>query len=132
VRRRLLCHTALPLLLIGLAVPAAAEGRSSGAARTSSRTATSGPARRPTGVEMGVVDENRQRLPSYWAWKQRTSPARLGVAWTRGRSGPPTGFRATVAALGRSEGDAGHAGAVKAAPRATAAARGARVSSGAS
>jgi hypothetical protein len=47
-------------------------------------------------VEMGVVDENRQRLPSYAAWKGRTSPARLGVAWTRGRSGPPTGFRATV------------------------------------
>jgi beta-glucuronidase len=47
-------------------------------------------------VEMGVVDENRQRLPSYWAWKERTSPARLGVVWTRGPGGPPTGFRATV------------------------------------
>ena len=45
---------------------------------------------------MGVVDENRQRLPSYTAWKERTSPARLGVSWTRGRGGPPTGFRATV------------------------------------
>jgi beta-glucuronidase len=48
-------------------------------------------------VEMGIVDENRQRLPSYSAWKKRTSPARLDVAWTRGMSGPPTGFRATVA-----------------------------------
>lgn len=48
-------------------------------------------------VEMGLVDENRQRLPSYAAWKERTSPARLDVAWTRGRFGPPAGFRATVA-----------------------------------
>ncbi len=47
-------------------------------------------------VEMGLVDENRQRLPSYAAWKERTSPARLGVAWTRGEGGRPTGFRATV------------------------------------
>ena len=47
-------------------------------------------------VEMGLVDENRQRLPSYAAWKERTSPARIGVVWTRGVFGPPTGFRATV------------------------------------
>jgi beta-glucuronidase len=47
-------------------------------------------------VETGLVDENRQRLPSYHAWKERTSPVRLGVAWTRPRFGPPTGFRATV------------------------------------
>ncbi len=45
---------------------------------------------------MGVVDENRQRLPSYAAWKERTSPARVGVVWTRGPGGPPTGFRASV------------------------------------
>ncbi len=47
-------------------------------------------------VEMGIVDENRQRLPSYFAWKERTRPARLGVVFSRGPSGPPTGFRATV------------------------------------
>jgi beta-galactosidase/beta-glucuronidase len=47
-------------------------------------------------VEMGVVDENRQRLPSYAAWKERTSPARVGLVLSRGASGPPTGFRATV------------------------------------
>jgi beta-glucuronidase len=47
-------------------------------------------------VEMGLVDENRQRLPSYSAWKEATSPARLGVAWIRPRFGSPTGFRATV------------------------------------
>jgi beta-glucuronidase len=48
-------------------------------------------------VEMGLVDEYRQRLPSYAVWKERTSPARLDLAWTRGRFSPPTGFRATVA-----------------------------------
>jgi hypothetical protein len=47
-------------------------------------------------VEMGVVDENRQRLPSYGVWKERTGPARVRVAFSRGPSGPPTGFRATV------------------------------------
>jgi beta-glucuronidase len=47
-------------------------------------------------VEMGVVDENRQRLPSYAAWKERTSPARVAVAFSRGPTGPPTGFRASV------------------------------------
>jgi beta-galactosidase/beta-glucuronidase len=49
-------------------------------------------------VEMGVVDENRQRLPSYYVWKDETSPARLSVGWTRGSPyAPPSGFRATVA-----------------------------------
>jgi beta-galactosidase/beta-glucuronidase len=47
-------------------------------------------------VEMGLVDENRQRLPSYGAWKQATSPARLAVAWTDGGYDAPSGFRATV------------------------------------
>ncbi|HUL78621.1 MAG TPA: hypothetical protein VL691_15265, partial [Vicinamibacteria bacterium] len=47
-------------------------------------------------VEMGLVDENRQRLPSYGAWKERTSPARVSLAWTRGEAGRPTGFRASV------------------------------------
>jgi beta-glucuronidase len=47
-------------------------------------------------VEMGLVDENRQRLPSYAVWKERTSPARLDLAWTRSDGSRPTGFRATV------------------------------------
>ncbi len=47
-------------------------------------------------VKMGLVDENRQRLPSHAAWKERTSPARLGIAWTRPPFAAPTGFRATV------------------------------------
>ena len=49
-------------------------------------------------VEMGLVDENRQRLPSYSVWRDETSPARLSVEWTRASPyAPPTGFRATVA-----------------------------------
>jgi beta-glucuronidase len=49
-------------------------------------------------VEMGLVDENRQRLPSYYAWQQETSPARLAVEWTRPMYyAAPTGFKATVA-----------------------------------
>jgi beta-glucuronidase len=52
-------------------------------------------------VEMGLVDENRQRRPSYDVWRERTSPTRLAVEWSRAPSGfpggPPTGFTATVA-----------------------------------
>jgi beta-glucuronidase len=48
-------------------------------------------------VEMGLVDENRQRHPSYDVWKEETSPARLAVEWARGEGGRPAGFRATVA-----------------------------------
>jgi beta-glucuronidase len=48
-------------------------------------------------VEMGLVDENRQRLPSYYVWRDETSPARLSAAWTAGPGGRPTGFHATVA-----------------------------------
>jgi hypothetical protein len=47
-------------------------------------------------VEMGLVDENRQRLPSYAAWQEATSPARIAIAWRREGFGAPTGFRATV------------------------------------
>jgi beta-glucuronidase len=47
-------------------------------------------------VEMGLVDEHRQRLPSYAVWRERTSPARVRVEWRRaGRSGP-VGFEAAV------------------------------------
>lgn len=54
-------------------------------------------------VEMGLVDENRQRLPSYAAWKERTSPARIAVEWKRARGSRPQGFRAVVARRPTSE-----------------------------
>jgi beta-glucuronidase len=47
-------------------------------------------------VDMGVVDENRQRKPSYDAWRQENSPARIRAIWTRNGAGQPIGFSATV------------------------------------
>jgi beta-glucuronidase len=47
-------------------------------------------------VEMGLVDENRRRLPSYEVWKERNSPARLSLAFTRSDGYRPNGFRATI------------------------------------
>jgi beta-glucuronidase len=43
-------------------------------------------------VDHGVVDENRQRRPSFETWKQLNEPARISAAWTAGHSGLPTGF----------------------------------------
>lgn len=47
-------------------------------------------------VDMGVVDENRQRKPSYAAWRDANSPARIHLDWTRDPKGQPIGFKATV------------------------------------
>jgi beta-glucuronidase len=48
-------------------------------------------------VEMGVVDEHRQRRPSYEVWRERTSPARLGFAFVRSDDFyRPSGFRLRV------------------------------------
>ena len=46
-------------------------------------------------VEMGVVDENRQRRPSYSVWKEENTPARLLLEWKKG-SPAPAGFQAVV------------------------------------
>jgi hypothetical protein len=54
-------------------------------------------------VEMGLVDENRQRLPSHDAWKERTSPARISTTWVRGEGGRPRGFRVSVERRGPTE-----------------------------
>ncbi len=47
-------------------------------------------------VDHGVVDENRQRRPSYDAWKEATSPARVQAAWRYNAEQRPVGFQATV------------------------------------
>ena len=47
-------------------------------------------------VDMGVVDENRQRKPSYDAWREETSPARIRATWARNSTGQPVGFSALV------------------------------------
>lgn len=44
-------------------------------------------------LEHGIVDENRQRKPSYFAWKELNEPARLQVTWTRNAAGKPTRFK---------------------------------------
>jgi beta-glucuronidase len=47
-------------------------------------------------VDMGLVDENRQRRPSYDAWIEATRPLHVDVAWTGPRWRPVTGFEVTV------------------------------------
>jgi beta-glucuronidase len=49
-------------------------------------------------VDHGVVDENRQRRPSYDAWKEATSPVRIAIDWDASREYPygPKGFSARV------------------------------------
>jgi len=47
-------------------------------------------------VEMGLVDENRQRYPSFYLWREENSPAIVDLLWTQQAWQPPTGFSATV------------------------------------
>jgi hypothetical protein len=46
-------------------------------------------------VDHGVVDENRQRRPSYALWKELTAPARVSVEWNETYRAP-TAFRLTI------------------------------------
>jgi beta-glucuronidase len=46
-------------------------------------------------VEHGVVDEWRQRKPSYEAWKNLSAPAKIDAQWL-GKPDSITGFTATV------------------------------------
>jgi hypothetical protein len=47
-------------------------------------------------VEHGVVDEARQRKPSYRVWKKLTEPARITVHWVSPPDRAPTGFALLV------------------------------------
>jgi beta-glucuronidase len=47
-------------------------------------------------VEHGVVDEARQRKPSYDVWKEMTAPASLETHWVRDANSTVTGFVGTV------------------------------------
>jgi hypothetical protein len=49
-------------------------------------------------VEHGVVDEARQRKPSYEVWKEMTAPAKLEAQWVRDANGVVTGFVGTITA----------------------------------
>jgi beta-glucuronidase len=46
-------------------------------------------------VDHGVVDEYRQRRPSYYVWKEMNAPATLSAEWNHGHD-IPTSFTATV------------------------------------
>jgi beta-glucuronidase len=54
-------------------------------------------------VDMGVVDEHRQRKPSYDVWRDETSPARIRATWIRDSAGGAIGFQATVERRGAAE-----------------------------
>lgn len=53
-------------------------------------------------VEMGVVDENRQRYPSFDLWKEENSPARAVVQFLYDH-GVPSGLSATVSRRGEND-----------------------------
>jgi beta-glucuronidase len=46
-------------------------------------------------VDHGLVDEYRQRKPSYYVWKEMNAPATLSVQWSTGKD-MPASFTATV------------------------------------
>jgi beta-glucuronidase len=47
-------------------------------------------------VEHGLVDENRQRKPSYQVWKDLNASASLSAEWTDATGSKPGGFKASV------------------------------------
>ena len=58
------------------------------------------PGERSGMVEMGIVDENRQRYPSFYAWQEENSPADVKLGWRYDDVGTPVGFHAVVARRG--------------------------------
>jgi len=47
-------------------------------------------------VDHGLVDEYRQRKPSYYVWKELNAPAAIGVHWNQGPGGAPAAYTVTV------------------------------------
>ncbi len=47
-------------------------------------------------VEHGLVDEYRQRKPSYYVWKELNAPATIDAQWNPGTAGPPSTYTVTV------------------------------------
>ena len=54
-------------------------------------------------LEHGIVDENRQRKPSYFAWAQMNAPAHIDMRWTRTGDGKPAAFAFTLKPNGEQE-----------------------------
>jgi beta-glucuronidase len=47
-------------------------------------------------LEHGIVDENRQRKPSYFAWAEMNAPAHVDVRWTKSVGADPAAFAFTL------------------------------------
>jgi beta-glucuronidase len=47
-------------------------------------------------LEHGIVDENRQRKPSYYAWKELNEPATARLSWVPSTGGAPQAFSVTI------------------------------------
>jgi hypothetical protein len=47
-------------------------------------------------VDHGLVDEYRQRKPSYYVWKDLNAPATIDAQWSPGAAGPPSSYTFTV------------------------------------
>jgi beta-glucuronidase len=47
-------------------------------------------------VEHGLVDEYRQRKPSYYAWKELNAPATMNARWEQTLASTPSRFTVTV------------------------------------
>ena len=47
-------------------------------------------------LEHGIVDPDRQRKPSYFAWRELNEPLRASLAWTKRDNGIPTAFEIKV------------------------------------
>jgi beta-glucuronidase len=54
-------------------------------------------------VDHGVVDENRQRRPSYKVWQELNSPAHIHLEWQYSPDRWPVGFRAAIERRGPDE-----------------------------
>lgn len=54
-------------------------------------------------VDHGLVDKDRQRKPSYFAWQRAAEPAHLRVLWHYDAKGTPNGFEARVARRSEAE-----------------------------
>ena len=54
-------------------------------------------------LEHGIVDENRQRKPSYFAWAELNAPAHLEARWTRRAGNEPAAFAFTLKPNGETE-----------------------------
>jgi beta-glucuronidase len=47
-------------------------------------------------VEHGLVDQYRQRKPSYYVWRDLNAPAAIEARWNQGPPGVPTAYTVTV------------------------------------